>query len=120
MASSNTLVVLFGKKYAFDLNKVKEFCLVSDKEKGGEVEIVEVYEPLDGGNLTTSNRTVRELKSQGNPQNDTINYDLVKMFITTILTAETKTEQGIDELDFATKLAFNTLLGMGIIYEIKD
>ena len=118
--ASDTLVVFKGKKYAFNLNKVKEFCLVSDKEKGGEVEIVEIYEPMSSGSLTTTNRTVRELKSQGNPQNDTINYDLVKMFITTILTVESRAEVEDEELDFATKLAFNTLIQMGIIYEITD
>ena len=111
--ASDAMVVFNGRKYAFDLNKVKEFCLVSDKEKGGEVEIVEMYEPMTSGAMTTTNRTVRELKSQGNPQNDTINYDLVKLFITTVLTTE-------NELDYATKMAFNTLLQMGIIYEIKD
>ena len=123
-SNSESLVIIGNKKYAFDLSKIKDFCLMSDKEKGGEVEIMEVHEPNERGNLTLSSKTVHEVKGTGNPQNDTIMYDLIKVFIVTLLNSEIDVNSPektvISHMDFATRLAFNTLIEMGFLYEIKE
>ena len=123
-SNSDSLVIIGNKKYAFDLSKIKDFCLMSDKEKGGEVEIMEVHEPNERGNLTLSSKTVHEVKGSGNPQNDTIMYDLIKVFIVTLLNSEIDVNSPektvISHMDFATRLAFNTLIEMGFLYEIKE
>ena len=123
MKDNNHLLTIGNKIYAFDLEKIKNFCLTSDKEKGGEVEIMEVHEPDDRGNLTLSSKTVHEVKSTGNPQNDTIMYDLIKVFIVAILNGEIDADNDenkvIAQMDVATRLAFNTMLEMGFLYEIK-
>ncbi len=123
-SNSDSLVIIGNKKYAFDLSKIKDFCLMSDKEKGGEVEIMEVHEPNERGNLTLSSKTVHEVKGTGNPQNDTIMYDLIKVFIVTLLNSEIDVNSPektvISHMDFATRLAFNTLIEMGFLYEIKE
>ena len=123
-SNTDSLVIIGNKKYAFDLSKIKDFCLMSDKEKGGEVEIMEVHEPNERGNLTLSSKTVHEVKGTGNPQNDTIMYDLIKVFIVTLLNSEIDVNSPektvISHMDFATRLAFNTLIEMGFLYEIKE
>ena len=121
---TNSLLIIGDKKYAFDLTKIKDFCLTSDKEKGGEVEIMEVHEPDDRGNLALSSKTVHEVKSTGNPQNDTIMYDLIKVFVVTLLNCEIDVNNPgntvIANMDFSTRLAFNTMIEMGFLYEIIE
>ena len=122
-----TLLMLGGKRYAFDLEKIKALCITSDKERGGEVEIMEVHEPDNKGSLQLASKTVHEVKSTGNPQNDTIVYDMVKLFIVALLSCDAEidpndTREGLvlKQLDFGTRLAFNTLIESGLLYEIKD
>lgn len=114
----NSVVVFNGRKYAFNLEKIKDFCLVSDKERGGQVEVMEVQEPNDNGMLGIVSKTTHEVKGTGNPQNDSITYDLMKLFIVTLLDNEMKgtTET---EMTFPIRLSFNTLLENGFLYEIK-
>jgi len=114
----NRYVVYNGKKYAFDLNKIKDFCLTSDKERGRETEIIETFE-LESGVPTLAAKTNRELKSAGNPQNDTIIYDMIKLFITTLLGNDMPVMEEEIVLDFATTLSLNTMLEMGFLIEIN-
>ncbi len=119
---TNTLFVIGDKKYAFDLEKIKTFCLTSDKEKGGEVEVMEVHEPDDRGVLALASKTVHEIKSTGNPQNDTIMYDLIKSFVVSLLSAEInghKEEDVLASMDFSTRLSFNTMITMGFLVEVE-
>ena len=115
--------VIGDKKYALDIKKIKEFCLASDKEKGGQIEVMEVQEPGDNGLLGIVSKTTHELKSTGNPQNDTISYDLVKLFIVTLLDSDLKWNyEGnlmMNEMTFAMRLSFNTLVEIGFLYEVK-
>jgi hypothetical protein len=117
-----TLFVMGGKKYAFDLEKIKNYCLTSDKEKGGEVEVMEVHEPNERGVLELASKTVHEIKSTGNPQNDTIMYDLIKSFVMLLLSSEIKGHEEaevLSSMDFATRLSFNTMVNMGFLIEIE-
>ena len=124
MRKDSRILTIGNKAYAFDFEKIKSLCLTSQKEKGGEVEIMEVQEPDDRGGLFLTSRTVHEVKSTGNPQNDTIMYDLIKLFMLALLNSEINADNGekqvIAQMDLATRLAFNTLLEMGVLYEIKE
>ena len=116
-----------GRKYAFDLFKIKSLCLISDGQVQKETEITEAYEYTDGES-SLANRIERELKTPGNVQNDTIMYDLIKSFMTPILTCEIpaldnkcdKEEDGAVYLDIATAISFNTLLDAGLIKDVTD
>lgn len=115
------LIIVDGKRYAFNLEKIKTLCITSDKESGGEVEIMEVHEPDNKGTLQLASKTVHEVKSTGNPQNDTIVYDMVKLFIVSLLSCEVEVnETNSQQMDLGTRLSFNTLLEAGLLYEIKD
>ena len=122
----NRFYVINGRKYAFDLEKIKKFCLVSDSQRNTENEVIENY-VMDEDGPVLDNKTVRDVKSSGNPQNDTIIYDLLKLFIATLLNQEVPMFlEGVDRpdsniaLDFASSLAMNTMREMGFIYEITE
>lgn len=122
MSKENTLYVIGDKKYAFDLEKIKNFCLTSDKEKGGEVEVMEVHEPDGNGVLSLASKTVHEVKGTGNPQNDTIMYDLIKSFVVSLLDTDirgTFAQEVVGSMGFSTKLAFNTMINMGFLIEVE-
>ena len=121
MQRSNMFVV-DEKKYAMDLEKIKNFCLTSDKERGGQIEVMEVQEPGDNGLLGVVSKTVHEVKGTGNPQNDTIAYDLIKLFIVTLLDTDVKYDGLLtkENMSIGMRLAFNTMLQAGLIYEINE
>lgn len=107
-----------GKKYAIDLIKLEEACLISDNQKNNEKEITEAYERDSDGNITMSSRIIREVKTAGNSQNDMIIYDLIKLFVIRLM--ENTLLEHEFEPDFSTSLAFNTLINWGILKEIND
>lgn len=115
----NKFFVIDDKKYAFNLEAIKKFCLVSDKEKGGQIELMEVQEANDNGRLELISKTSHEVKGTGNPQNDSILYDLVKLFIVTLLDNDVKYDHAGEDLTFSMRLAFNTLVEAGLIYEVE-
>lgn len=107
-----------GKKYALNLEKLKEICLTSSSEYGGkEMEITQVYEPDNSGEFSIASRVEHETKVNKTPQNDMIVYDIVKLFIVSLL--ENSTAEAEFQNDFSTVLAINTLLSWGILEE-KD
>ena len=109
-------VYIGNKIYAMNLQKIADFCLVSDKLKNKESEVTEGYEVTDENGPELVSKVVREIKTNGNPQNDTINYDLIRIFIDVILSAD-----GIlPEMTIGMKIAFNTMLENDFLYEITD
>ena len=108
-----------GKKYAVNLERLKEVSLTSSSENGArEVEITQVYEPDGGGDYTISSRVEHETKVSKTPQNDMIVYDFVKLLIISLLENE-----GVEEnfqYDFGTVLAINTLISWGILEEKNE
>lgn len=109
-------IYIGNKIYAMNLQKIADFCLVSDKLKNKESEVTEGYEVTDDNGPELVSKVVREIKTNGNPQNDTIKYDLIRIFIDVVLGAE-----GIlPEMTTGMKIAFNTLLANDFIYEITE
>ncbi len=109
-------VYIGNKIYAMNLQKIADFCLVSDKLKNKESEVTEGYEVTDENGPELVSKVVREIKTNGNPQNDTIKYDLIRIFIDVILSAD-----GIlPEMTIGMKIAFNTMLENDFLYEITD
>ena len=107
-------LVFKGKKYAINLSKLKEVCLFSNGEIGQrEFEISQAYEANENGDLSMSSKIEHETKISGNPQNDMIVYDIVKMMILSLL-ENTATEDAFKN-DFATCLSVNTLVSWGVL-----
>lgn len=106
-----------GKRYVLDLDAFKSVCTPTSKElRTSEYEISQVYESDQDGELNLSSKVEHETKGNGNPQNDMIVYDVVKMLIVSLLEND-KTEKEF-EYDFGTVFALNTLISWGVITEI--
>ena len=108
-----------GKKYVIDLDRFRSVCTpISTNFDTREYEISQVYEPDERGELNISSKVEHETKGAGNPQNDMIVYDVVKMLIVSLLEND-KTEKEFD-YDFGTAFALNTLISWGVIIEINE
>lgn len=118
LLSKNTKYLTFkGKKYVLDLDVFKSVCTPTSKElRTSEYEISQVYESDENGELNMSSKVEHETKGNGNPQNDMIVYDVVKMLVVSLLEND-KTEKEF-EYDFGTVFALNTLISWGVITEI--
>jgi hypothetical protein len=107
-----------GKKYAFNLEKIKEICLTSSLEHSGrEMEITNVYEPSGDGDYIISSKVEHETKVNKTPQNDMIVYDFVKLLMLVLL--EDNTIESDYQNTLSTTIAINTLISWGILEE-KD
>lgn len=112
MNKKNSWITYNNKRYMIDFNQFKKICLISSNENSREKEITNGYTLEDDGLLLTS-KIERELKSEGNPQNDIIMWDLVKILITKILEGDAK------EMTPSLSIAFNTLIMNNILIEIE-
>ncbi len=108
-----------GKKYAFNYDKLKELCLSSSKDgNSNEFEISQAYEADDSGELRITSKVEHETRISGNQQNDMIIYDLIKLFIVSLL-ENTSSEKDFT-FDFGTAISLNTLVRWKIIEEITE
>lgn len=118
--NNETKYISFNKKkYALNLEKLKEVCLSSSSESGSrEMEITQVYEPDSTGDFTIASRVEHETKANKSPQNDMIIYDIVKLLILSLL--ENNNTEDVFQYDFSTAIAVNTLLSWGILEEKNE
>jgi hypothetical protein len=108
-----------GRYYKLNLAKINEFCLVSRGKTSSEGEITEAYESDENGVFHLTSKINREVKSQGNNQDDMIIYDFVKTLIGKLLEGTVSTRENENDVDFGFALAFNTLIAEGLLEEIK-
>lgn len=117
--SKNKYIEFAGKKYSFNLNKIKEVCLTASQNSGSnEIEITNVYETNGDGDYTLASKVEHETKVNKNPQNDMIIYDIVKILMISLL--ENDNIKEMFQMDFGTALAINTLISWGILEEITE
>lgn len=106
-----------GVGYALNLEKFKEVCTPETSDlRTSEYEITQVSEADDSGDFALQSKVEHETKGAGNPQNDMIVYDVVKMLIVALLEND-GLEKGF-EMDFGTAFAVNTLLKWGVLEEL--
>lgn len=96
--------------YVFDLNKIYNFTVHSDKSELKETELLETYE-----NDEVSQRTIRELTTPGNSQIDNIKYDLIKTFFFQIISYDGEDVDNIEDLPFGMQIAINTMINEGFL-----
>ena len=119
LGMSSYYFTIGDKKYAFDVDKIKEICVKSSNDEDAEHEITTTYETDDNGNLEISGKLIREVKSENNAQNGMIVYDVIKLFIMRLMDNAEVFDANVVRLDFSSSLAINTLLNCGILIEIK-
>ena len=112
----NKYFYINGKVYYLDIQKMIDFCLISENKNVRDNEITEGYEKLsDETNvLTLTSRVIRETSGVSNPQNDMITYDLFKMCLSILLGQEAGDTYKFN-VSFA--IAFNTLVELEVLKE---
>lgn len=114
------LIKVDGRYFSFDLKKICEFITKKTGENSREREILDSYEFGDEGNKRQSSKTIRELTVPGGNGQENIVYDLIKIFIIQVVAFDSeRSDIEIEDLPFGTKIAFNTLITEGFLYELK-
>lgn len=104
-------------EYVFDIDKIVNF--VFDGKQENNTEICDSYVVDEETNeMILSNRVIREVKSNGSNNYNTIKYDLLKMFIDTLLEIEINNEKGA--ITFGENTIINTLINNGLIKKISN
>jgi hypothetical protein len=112
------MIRINGKIYAMNLSKVCDFISQKTQRDVMENEILDTYDVDKAtGDRRLNGKTIRELKTAGNGQENIV-YDLVKIFIIQVI-AYDEVELDFDTLPFGVRIAFNTLLSEGFLEEIN-
>lgn len=108
------------KEYYLDIKAILNFINYSDTHSNKETEIVDRYEKDENKNLSSAEKTIREITSYGNTNMDNISYDLVKILLGQVLSWGYETEQiETETIPFGLKIAINTLLKEKLLIEKK-
>ena len=85
-SKEKNVITIDDKEWYVDVGRLEELCFKSENENGSSTEITEGYEKPEGEDaLKPVNKIIREIKTTGNSQNDTMRYDLYKMFLAIVL-----------------------------------
>ena len=113
------MIKIDGKIYAFNISKICDFISEKTNREVVENEILDSFDFSGEGDKTLNAKTIRELKSPGNGQENIV-YDLIKIFIIQVIAFDGEGEIDLYDLPFGTKMAFNTLLSEGFLVEINE
>jgi hypothetical protein len=102
--------------YIFDINKITEFVFGNPNDKTSEVEITEqyVYDEKDKA-MIPNTREVKEVKVNDYTGQNTIRYDMIKMFIDILDSIE-------DEkiMTMAQNITLNTMKAYELIKDVNE
>jgi hypothetical protein len=102
--------------YIFDINKITEFVFGNPNDKTSEVEITEqyVYDEKDK-TMIPNTREVKEVKVNDYTGQNTIRYDMIKMFIDILDSIE-------DEkiMTMAQNITLNTMKAYELIKDVNE
>lgn len=105
-------------KYVLDLENIMKFVFETDTQRDSESEITEMY-LLDeeSKDMVLNTKQLREVKGGDATQKSTIRYDMIKMFIDTLLDLDVSEHS---QWSFGEALIFNTMAENELIKEIKE
>lgn len=105
-------------KYVLDLENIMKFVFESETQRDSESEITEMY-LLDeeSKDMVLNTKQLREVKGGDTTPKSTIRYDMIKMFIDTLLDLDVSENS---QWSFGEALIFNTMAENELIKEIKD
>lgn len=112
-----------GKAYAIDLDKFMEFC---SAEQNVVDTITQTYAVDDNGVTSLVSKEIAETKDNINEVMSNYRYTTLSSLlnILTVPVADGSgtiiTTEDMNSMHIGQKLAFNTMLEMGIIYEIDN
>jgi hypothetical protein len=102
--------------YIFDLNNITSFIFGNPNEKTNEVEITEnfVYDK-DAKSMIPNSREVKEVKVNDYTGQNTIRYDMIRMFIDILDSIEDP-----NVLTMGQNITLNTLKAYELIKDINE
>ena len=105
-------------KYVLDLENIMRFVFESNTPRDSESEIIETYS-IDGESkdMQLASKQLREIKGGDGTQRATIKYDMLKMFIDTLLDLDVSENS---QWSFGEALIFNTMAENELIKEVKE
>jgi hypothetical protein len=105
-------------KYVLDLENIMKFVFESDSPRDSESEIIEMYSlDTDSKDMLLNTKQLREVKGGDGAQKATIKYDMLKMFIDTLLDLDVSENS---QWSFGEALIFNTMAENELIKEVKE
>jgi hypothetical protein len=100
----------------FDINKICDFVFGNPNDRTNEVEIVENFTyDKETKSMIPNSREVKEVKVNDYTGQNTIRYDMVKMFMDILDSVE-----DMNALTLGQSLTINTMEAYGLIREAKD
>jgi len=106
-----------NSNFIYDLDAIRDFVFGGANERTSDVEITETQVRNSKGKLETESRITREVKST-NTNKQTINYDIIKLFMDVLDNVEI--DQEIAPLSLGQKMVINTMASHGLIKEFKE
>lgn len=102
--------------YIFDINRITEFVFGNPNDKTNEVEITEhfIYDK-DSKTMIPNTREVKEVKVNDYTGQNTIRYDMVKMFIDILDSIEDEKVMSMGQ-----SITLNTLKAYELIKDINE
>jgi hypothetical protein len=102
--------------YIFDINKITEFVFGNPNDKTNEVEITEnfIYDK-DSKSMIPNTREVKEVKVNDYTGQNTIRYDMVKMFIDILDSIEDEKVMSMGQ-----NITLNTMKAYELIKDINE
>lgn len=100
----------------FDINKITDFVFGNPNDRTNEVEITESYVyDKDEDKMIPNTKEVKEVKVNDYTGQNTIRYNLVKMFIDILDAVE-----DVQVMSLGQKITFNTMQAYELIKDIKN
>lgn len=103
-----------GKDLIYDINKICEFVFGNPNDRNCDVEITEKYDYSSGAPVQTS-REIKEVKQSDYTGQNTIRYDMIKMFMSILDEIE-----DVGEMTLGEKITYNTMQAYELIKNVKD
>lgn len=112
-----------GSKYSFDIDKIKDICLISGEKQITDVEISDLTNIGETEDDSYVSQKILKENKYYNFQTDVLMLDLVKQFIGYLVELNSqdvaKQKETERQESVAQALIFNTCLNYGIIKKIE-
>lgn len=99
----------------FDINKITNFIFGNPNDKTNEIEIVEEYGAKGDNPMELLNKTIKEVKVNDYTGQNSIRYDMIKMFIEILDSIE-----DTNIMSLGQAITYNTMQAYELIKDVKN
>jgi len=107
-----------GTTLIYDINKICDFVFENQNDRTSDVEITENYiYDAQKEKMIPNTKTVKEVKVNDNTGQNTLRYDMLKMFIEILNEIE---YEDLKNMTLGQKITLNTMEAYELIKDIKS